>query len=173
MRTTLLAWHDFFLLTGTAGATLLGLVFVAASIAATIPNEKLGEDASRSLWVLPIVYAFVRVLVVSALGLIPGLTWTSFGYVLSVLGVLDLGRMASNIVGMRSFHRTRERFSMADWWFYVVYPSLATLTLATTGVALAMGWPFPVQLLAAGLLGHLVIGVHNSWELAHWLATRQ
>jgi hypothetical protein len=36
-----------------------------------------------------------------------------------------------------------------------------------------MGWPFPVQLLAAGLLGHLVIGVHNSWELAHWLATRQ
>jgi hypothetical protein len=170
---TLLAWHDFFLLTGTAGATLLGLVFVAASIAAAIPNEKLGNDASGSLWVLPIVYAFVRVLVVSALGLIPGQTWTLFGYLLSVLGVLDLGRMALNISGMRSFHRTRERFSMRDWWFYVVYPLLATLTLATTGVALAMGWPFPVQLLAAGLLGHLVIGVHNSWELAHWLATRQ
>jgi hypothetical protein len=52
---TLLAWHDFFLLVGAAAATLLGLVFVAASIAATIPNEKLGDELSRALWVMPIV----------------------------------------------------------------------------------------------------------------------
>jgi hypothetical protein len=41
------------------------------------------------------------------------------------------------------------------------------------GVALARGWPFPVHVLAGGLLGHLVVGVHNAWELADWLATRQ
>jgi len=44
---TLLPWHDFFILTGTAAATLLGLVFVAGSIAAAIPNEKLGDMSTR------------------------------------------------------------------------------------------------------------------------------
>jgi hypothetical protein len=170
---TLQAWHDFFLLTGTAAATLLGLVFVAASIAATIPNEKLGDEQRRSVWVLPIVYAFLRVLVVSAVGVIPGQTTTSFGAVLSGLAVIDLGRMAWAARGIHAHHSTTERLSLADWGWYVVYPSIATLTLAATGVGLAAGWALPVQLLAVGLLLHLVVGVHNAWELADWLATRQ
>jgi hypothetical protein len=168
------AWHDFFLLTGTAAATLLGLVFVSASIAATIPNEKLGDERMRGLWVLPIVYAFVRVLVVSAVGVVPGLTGTSFGYVLATLAVLDLGRMVRVARGMHEVHSTRERFSASDWGWYVLYPAGCTVTLAVTGAGLAAGWPWlPVQLLAAGLLGHMVVGVHNAWELADWLATRQ
>jgi hypothetical protein len=168
------AWHDFFVLTGTSAATLLGLVFVSASIAATVPNEKLGDDRMRALWVLPIVYAFLRVLVVSAIGVIPGLTGTSFGYVLATLAVLDLGRMAAVANGMRGVHRTRERLSATDWWWYVIYPAACTVTLAFTGAGLAAGWSWlPVPLLAAGLLGHMVVGVHNAWELADWLATRQ
>jgi hypothetical protein len=169
---TLQSWHDFFLLTGTAAATLLGLVFVAASIAATIPNEKLGDETSRQLWVLPIVWAFVRVLVVSAVGVIPGQTTVSFGYVLLVLAILDLGRMVRIIAGMREVHRSKERLSAADWRWYTAYPVLSSLAIAAAGLALARGLAFP-QLLAAGLLGHLVVGVHNAYELADWLATRQ
>jgi hypothetical protein len=167
------AWHDFFLLTGGAAATLLGLVFVAASIAATIPNDKLGDDASRQLWVLPIVWAFVRVLVVSAMGLIPGQTAVSFGTLLLVLAILDLGRMARIAMGMREHHRSHERLTASDWGWYVFYPAAATVVLAGSGLALARGWSFPAPVLAAGLLGHLVVGVHNAYELADWLATRQ
>jgi hypothetical protein len=166
-------WHDFFLLSGGAAATLLGLVFVAASIAATIPNEKLGDDRARQLWILPIVWAFVRVLVVSAMGLIPGQTALSFGTLLLVLAILDLGRMARIAIGMRDHHRSRERLTTSDWGWYVVYPTLSTLVLAGSGFALARGWPSPPPIFAAGLLGHLVVGVHNAWELADWLATRQ
>jgi hypothetical protein len=165
-------WHDFFLLTGGAAATLLGLVFVAASIAAAIPNEKLGDDKTRALWVLPIVYAFVRVLVVSAVGVIPGQTAASFGYVLLGLGVIDLGRMARTTMGLREVHRSVERLTGGDWGWYVVYPSASTMVLAATGLFLARGWPLPAPILAVGLLGHLVIGVHNAYELADWLATR-
>jgi hypothetical protein len=123
--------------------------------------------------VLPIVYAFVRVLLVSAVGVIPGQTWASFGTMLLVLALLDLGRMPWTLRGMLDTHRHRERLSLADWGWYVVYPTVASLSLAVTGLSLAMGWPLPVQLLAAGMLAHLVIGVHNAWELADWLATRQ
>jgi hypothetical protein len=166
-------WHDFFILTGTAASTLLGLVFVAASIAATIPNEQLGDQRSRALWIVPILWAFVRVLVVSALGLIPWHTVTSFGCVLSALAVMDLTRMAWVTLGMRGFHRSRERLTLGDWGWHVIYPFLATLALAASGVSMAAGWPLPLHVLAAGLIGHLVAGVHNAWELADWLATRQ
>jgi hypothetical protein len=170
---TLQPWHDFFILTGTASATLLGLVFVAASIAATVPNEKLGDMGTRSLWVLPIVYAFLRVLVVSAVGVIPGQTGSSFGDVLSLLAIFDLGRMVWVTRGMREHHRSREKLEAKDWGWYVIYPGILTMILAATGVALAAGWAFPVQLLAVGLIGHMIVGVHNAWELADWLATRQ
>ena len=74
---------------------------------------------------------------------------------------------------MTRFHRKRERLTASDWGWYVLYPSLATVTVAATGVSLAMSWRLPEQLLAAGLVGHLVIGVHNAWELTDWLSTRQ
>jgi hypothetical protein len=170
---TMQPWHDFFILTGTAAATLLGLIFLAAAIAASIPNEKLGDDKTRALWILPVVWAFVRVLVVSAIGLIPGQTATAFGTVLLVLGVLDLARMVRVTVGIHRVHRTREPLDANDWGWYVIYPAVATLLVAGTGLALAREWTFPVAALAAGLLGHLVVGVRNAWDIADWLATRQ
>ncbi len=171
--TTLQAWHDFFILTGTCAATLLGLVFVAASIAATIPNEKLGDMSTRGLWVLPIVYAFVRVLVVSALGLIPGQAATQFGTELGALALFDLVRMVWVTRGMIDHHNSKERLTAADWGWYVAYPAVASTVLAGVGGLLGMGAAIPPLMLAGGLLGHLIVGVHNSWELADWLATRQ
>lgn len=165
-------WHDFFILTGTAAATLLGLIFLASTIAATIPNEKLGDEKTRALWILPVVWAFVRVLVVSAIGLIPGQTGRTFGTVLLVLGVLDLARMVRVAMGLHRIHRTKEKLDVNDWGWYVVYPVVATLLVAGTGLALMREWTFPVAALAAGLLGHLVVGVRNAWDIADWLATR-
>jgi hypothetical protein len=166
-------WHDFFTLVGTAAATLLGLVFVAASIAATIPNEKLGNTGSGRLWVLPIVSAFVRVLVVSAMGVIPEQRATAFGYALLGLVLVDLVRLPWVVRGLRESHVNVERLSLKDWGWYLVYPVAATMSVAASALSLACGWSLPVHFLAAGLIGHLVIGVHNAWELAEWLATRQ
>ncbi len=40
-------------------------------------------------------------------------------------------------------------------------------------MTLALGRDIPAAVLPAGLIGHLVIGVHNAWDLVDWLATRQ
>jgi hypothetical protein len=170
---TLQPWHDFFLLTGTAAATLLGLVFVAGSIAASIPNEKLGDDPTRALWVLPIVYAFVRVLVVSAIGVVPGEKPNTFGWLLLGLSSFDLARMATVFWGMRRHHRVREPLEWSDWTWYLAYPTVATILIAISGGILALHDELPPTLLALGLIGHLVMGVHNAWALVDWLATRQ
>jgi hypothetical protein len=62
---------------------------------------------------------------------------------------------------------------LVDWLWYAVYPAIATLAVAATGLSLAMSGPLPLAVLAAGMVGHLVVGIHNAWELADWLATRQ
>jgi hypothetical protein len=165
-------WHDFFILVGTAAATLLGLVFVAASIAATIPNEKLGDRRQRATWVLPIMYAFLRVLVVCALGVMPSQTERSFGWLLAGLAFFDLVRMGWVWRELLRFHRSaREPLDASDWTWYVAYPSVATCALIASGASFALAGPVPLYVLAMGLLGHLVVGVRNAWELADFLAT--
>ncbi len=168
---TLQPWHDFFLLTGTAAASLLGLVFVAGSIAASIPNEKLGDNSTRALWVLPIVYAFIRVLVVSAIGVVPGQRPLTFGWLLVGLSGVDLARMAVVFWGMLHQHRNREPLETSDWGWYLLYPGAATLLVGVSGVLVTIGHDLPPLLLAVGLIGHLVMGVHNAWSLVDWPST--
>ena len=167
------SWHDFFMLTGEASATLLGLVFVSASIAATIPNEKLGDMKNRGLWFLPIVYAFVRVLVVGAVAVMPHMSLKEFGDFLMVLGIADLGRMVWVFRGLLRTHRTGERLVAGDWFWYMIAPALATILAGGTGAALALGNVWPLELVASAMVIHLSVGIHNAWELADWLATRQ
>ncbi len=173
MTSDLSPWHDFFMLTGGASATLLGLVFVSASIAATIPNEKLGPLDNRNIWVLPIVYAFMRVLLVSALGLVPGQTYFTYGAVLAVLGTLDTGRMFWVTRGLVGHHRQVEPLEMSDWRWYAIYPTGCSLLVLGGGSALVLHATLGMYLAVFGILGHMVIGIHNAWELAEWLASRQ
>jgi hypothetical protein len=57
------AWHDFDLLIGTAAATLVGLMFVAASIGASVFLEK--DRAAMKAFISPTVVHFSAVLVIA------------------------------------------------------------------------------------------------------------
>jgi hypothetical protein len=58
-------WHDFDLLVGTAAATLVGLMFVAASIGASIYTEK--NRPGMQAFISPTVVHFTSVLVLALL----------------------------------------------------------------------------------------------------------
>ena len=166
-------WHDFFLLIGGASATLLGLVFVAASIAGAIPNEKLGTAETRALWTKPILRAFGRPLALAALGLVPGLSPVTFGCGVAVLAVADLVYLVIVGRGLVIHHRRVRDLETSDWVWNLVLPSGTSLAILGTGVALAMGGVWAVYPLAAAIGLHLVIGVHNAWDLADFLITLQ
>src|SRR6266566_2878827 len=68
------AWHDFYVLIGTAAATLIGLMFVAASISASYMTEK--HQAGIQSFYTPTVVHFATVLItcvvlVAPLGAMP------------------------------------------------------------------------------------------------------
>ena len=66
---TLKEWHDFYVLVGTAGATLLGLLFIAVSLGAGYLTEE-RQSATRT-FMSPVVVHFTSVFFLSAIALFP------------------------------------------------------------------------------------------------------
>ena len=64
------SWHDFFVLVGTAGATLLALLFVAVSLGAGFLSDR-RTGATRAFF-SPVVVHFSAVFFLSAIALVPG-----------------------------------------------------------------------------------------------------
>jgi hypothetical protein len=62
-------WHDFYVLVGTAGATLLALLFVAASLGAGFLTEE--RQSATNTFMSPVVVHFTSVFFVSAVALFP------------------------------------------------------------------------------------------------------
>jgi hypothetical protein len=89
-------WHDFYLLTGTAAATLLGLLFVALSLHLDIVVR---EDAPHlRLLAREAFYSFVFVLLLSLLLLVPDNHARPMGVELAAMGAI---RLVLLLVAMR------------------------------------------------------------------------
>src|SRR5436190_12429279 len=66
-------WHDFYILLGTASATLVGLMFVAVSIGTSVFNEE--HRAPMRAFITPTVMHFAAVLFACVVVTIPTHSW--------------------------------------------------------------------------------------------------
>lgn len=83
-------WHNFYMLTGAAAATLMGLVFVATSLGTSLMKSAITTSGIRA-FVSPTIIHFSSVLIIAALSTIPTHTYLSFGSLLGLGGVTGLG----------------------------------------------------------------------------------
>jgi hypothetical protein len=154
------AWHDFFLLVGTAGATLLALLFVAVSLGAGFLSDR-KTDATRAFF-SPVVVHFSAVFFLSAVALVPGHRTIFFTVVVAVCALTGFCvSLYATIQLMRH-----------DWTRYkedhFAYGLLPTISYAALLVAAAMIWmenEFAVDVLAGALLVLLLVNVRNAWDL--------
>ncbi len=65
-------WQNFYMMIGTAAATLTGLMFVATSLAAGIERDPSSLDAGISAFNTPTVVHFGAVLLIAAILSAPG-----------------------------------------------------------------------------------------------------
>ena len=63
------AWHEFYLLVGTAAATLLALLFVAVSLGTGYLGDK--DQRGPRTFMSPVVIHFTSVFFISAVCLVP------------------------------------------------------------------------------------------------------
>ncbi|MGP0059125.1 MAG: hypothetical protein ACLPID_07555 [Beijerinckiaceae bacterium] len=159
-------WRDFYLLIGTASATLVGLMFVAASIGSSIFNEK--HSAPLNAFLSPTVAHFTAVLVASLLMVIPTLSWRILGGLLGVGGLAGLaysGRILVQIIIQQIF-----KVDFSDRTFYALIPVLGYLLSLCAAVLLFMESAASANVIAAALMILLLAGIRNAWDMMVWIA---
>ncbi len=164
----LLPWQNFFLLVGTAAATLTGLMFVAVNFGSSLITRETAVMARAFLD--PVYQHFVQVLVTACAMTVPVLDP-------SVAGALCVAAAVFRIAGLwhvygqyKLAHKRRGELELSDWMRAIVLPLLCHVGLGVVGVGLVAHDGRAVPGLAIVTLTILVIGIHDSWELFVWMA---
>jgi hypothetical protein len=161
-------WHDFYILVGTASATLVGLMFVAASIGSTVFNED--HRAPMAAFITPTVVHFAAVLFTSLVVVIPAHGWYSLGGLLAaggLAGSIYCGRLLLQIIIRHKFN-----VDLTDRLFYVLIPLLGYLLALASAVLLVTRSAVSAELIAAALLVLLFAGVRNAWDMMVWIVLK-
>lgn len=159
-------WHEFYGLLGTASAALLALLFVAASIGASVLTpERAG--ATRT-YLSPVVFHYCNILFLSLIALIPDMAPTAFGITIAFAAAGSL--IYSIYIFQRLLH---EGPDLADRLAYGAVPVIVYSTgLAVAYLLLTRVIRLGLDLLAAASLLLLVVNVRNAWDLMIALARR-
>src|SRR5262249_33030053 len=139
------AWHDFDLLIGTAAATLVGLMFVAASIGASVFTEK--DRAAMKAFISPTVVHFSAVLFVAIVSLIPSHPGRHLAGLLASVGFPGVAYSA--ISWLHPFVRRRFNVDIVARLFYALIPVLGYLLLLLAAFVLLRQSAAGLDLLAA------------------------
>ncbi|HTR83785.1 MAG TPA: hypothetical protein VMI56_04870 [Reyranella sp.] len=153
-------WHDFYILLGTASATLLGLMFIAVSLGAGFLTEE--RQAGTRTFMTPVVVHYGSVFFLSALALFPS-------HQAAVLAVL-VGAIALAGAGLSTWITIRVvRTSMTnyveDYFAYGVLPGVAYLALLGAAASICLEKELGFDLLAGALLLLAIVNIRNAWDL--------
>ena len=162
-------WRDFYLMAGVASATLVGLMFVAASIGASLFSEK--YLAPMRAFITPPVVHFGAILFVAMVSVMPGHSETSLGT------ILGLGALAGLAYSARIFALIFRRFAATlDWGdraFYALIPVVGYLLLLASAATELARRPIEAnRLAAAALVVLMAASLRNAWDMTVWLTSR-
>ena len=153
-------WHDFYVLLGTAGATLLGLLFVAVSLGAGYLTEE-HQSAIRTFY-SPVVVHFTSVFFLSAVALLPS---HQPKFLAALIGATALiGAVISTYITIQVV-RTDMTNYIQDYLAYGLLPSVAYLVLLVAAVSIYREKDFGLNALAGALLLLTISNIRNAWDL--------
>lgn len=160
MEEALHPWHEFYILLGTAGATLLALLFVAVSLGAGYLTSR-NQQGTR-VFMSPVVIHFTSVFFLSAVCLVPSHGPVFFSVLIGATAVM--GIVVSIVISVWVVRTDMTRY-VQDYFAYGLLPALAYLALLAAAVMIYRAQAFALEALAAGLLLLAIINIRNAWDL--------
>jgi inner membrane protein involved in colicin E2 resistance len=153
-------WHDFYVLVGTASATMLGLLFIAVSLGTGFLTEE-RHSATRT-FMSPVIVHFATVFFVCAVALIPS---HRDGFIAALIGTAALiGAILSAYITIQVV-RTDMTNYVEDYLAYGVLPGLGYIALLAAAVAIDLEKDLGLDALAGALLLLVVVNIRNAWDL--------
>jgi hypothetical protein len=167
---TLAPWHDFFILVGTASATLIGLLFVAASLGSGIFS--LDRRYAARMFLSSSVVHFSCVLAACLIAVAPIRSWPVFGALACADGVFGL---TYGIIACRDSvrHGLPANMDRDDLALYMAVPLLGYFILAASGAMFLSDMNSATFILVAAVGLLLAVGIRNAWDITIWAVMRQ
>jgi hypothetical protein len=165
----LVHWHDFYILLGTASATLVGLLFVAVTVGSGVFTN--ARRAALRVFLSASVIHFSSILIASLIVLVPAENWLSLGILITGCGVFGI---IYYCVAWRDTVRDglSKSIDLDDRIWYAALPAVGYLFETASGIALALRLSEGCVALAFSMGMLLVVGIHNAWDITVWTITR-
>jgi hypothetical protein len=165
---SLQGWQNFYILIGTAAATLTGLMFIAVTFGASLLTRE--RQTFARAFLSPIYLHFVQVLLTAALLTVPTLSRMALGIVFIVLAAWRLANLVWVFRRYREAHRKSQNVDLSDWVLGIALPLVCYGLLLAIAIGFMMGVEASFTGLAIVTLGLLVIGIQSAWEQFVWIA---
>ena len=153
-------WHEFYILLGTAGATLLALLFVAVSLGTGFLSSK--DQQGTRTFMSPVVIHFTSVFFLSAICLVPSHGPTFFAVLIPTTAVI--GVVVSSTITVQVIRTDMTRY-VQDYLAYGLLPALAYLALLAASAMIYLERPYALEVLAGALLTLAIVNIRNAWDL--------
>jgi hypothetical protein len=161
-------WHNFYMITGTAAATLMGLLFVVTTLIAGVERNLQTLDAGISAFNTPNVVHLCAVLLLSGILSAP---WASLVALRLVLAPLAAGAVLYLLVVLwRMWHVPNYSTPLRDWLWYLALPLAAYLIVVYAVVTLAADAERDLYLIGGAMLLLLFLAIRNAWDLVTYFA---
>jgi hypothetical protein len=163
---SLAAWTNFYVMTGTSAAALIGLMFVVITLVTSAQAPSPSRKAISS-FTTPTVVHFGAALLVSVVLIAP---WHLLIHVATLTGLAGLYGVA--YTARVIFLQTRlDSYTpdTEDWCWHSILPLVAYGTLLAGSIALP-AHPVNALFVVAGAVTLLLfIGIHNAWDIVTYL----
>lgn len=164
-------WQNFYMIMGTAAATLTGLMFVVTTLIAGLDAHVSTLNAAVPAFNTPTVVQFSVVLLLAG---VMGAPWQTLSSLSVVLALVGLGMVVYSIIVLRRMRRVPNyQSTLEDWSWYLALPLLAYILLLVGALILVRNSAIACYLVGLAMLMLLLTGIRNAWDMVTFLAVER
>ena len=164
----LTTWQNFYVITGSAAATLTGLMFVVISLIVGSRARVSPGNEGIAAFSTPTVVHFSAVLLVAAILSAP---WQALWNAGLLLGLSGLGGVTYVVIVVRRTRRqTDYQPLLEDWLWYTVFPLISYTALVVSAIVLPGNPALALFGIGAVTVLLLFTGIHNAWDTVTYVA---
>lgn len=154
------AWQNFYVIVGSASATLTGLMFVVVTLVASRARQRSGE-ASGAFSTPTVVHLGAALLIAAILSAPWPALWNA-GLLLGICGLA--GVIYSIVIIRRARHQTDYQPVLEDWLWHTIFPVVSYAALVIAALVIPSHAMLAMFIIGAATVLFLFIGIHNAWD---------
>ena len=162
----LAAWQNFYVIIGSAAATLTGLLFVVITL---VSGRVSSPWSGVRVFSTPNVMHFGAALLIAALLSAP---WPALWPAGLLVGLAGLGGVIYVFIVLWEVHHRLVSYQLvlSDWLWYTLLPLIAYTALLVAGILLPLSAALALFVIAAGTLLLVFMGIRNAWDVVTYMA---